>query len=135
MIYLNAIYAKGQPTYEIINRKKAIIDVALTNNIAFVQNFKILPNNLGVNPQTCHRVLQLTVHFLKNRGAATETEQFGFTKFRYCNNNSLLKIRDWVADRITDLVELRPDDNSIYQYCVLKRMYEVAKTNFLGTML
>ena len=33
LIYLNAIFAKGQPTYEIINRKKSIIDVALTNNI------------------------------------------------------------------------------------------------------
>ena len=37
-----------------------------------------------------------------------------------------------MADRITELVELRPDDNSIYQYCVLKRMYELAKTKFLG---
>ena len=37
-----------------------------------------------------------------------------------------------MADRITDLVDLRPDDNSIYQYCVLKRMYELAKTKFLG---
>ena len=61
-----------------------------------------------------------------------ETEQFGFTKFRFCNNQSLFKIRDWVSDRIAELVELRPADESIYQYCVLKRMYEFAKTKFLG---
>ena len=135
LIYLNAIYAKGQPTYEIINRKKSIIDVALTNNLAIVQSFKILPNIMGVNPQTCHRVLQLSVQFLKNRGDTTETEQLGFTKFRFCNNNSLFKIRDLVSERIRDLVQLRPDDNSIYQYCVLKRMYEFAKTKFLGYVM
>ena len=39
LIYLNAIYAKGQPTYEIINRKKSIIDVALTNNISLGSKF------------------------------------------------------------------------------------------------
>ena len=132
LIYLNAIYAKGQPTYEIINRKKSIIDVALTNNLNMVQDFRILPNILGVNPQTGHKVLELSIRFVKQRERGTDTEQIGCTKFRYCNNNSLFKIRDWVADRIAELIELRPKDKSIYQYCVLKRIYEFAKTKFLG---
>ena len=37
-----------------------------------------------------------------------------------------------MSDKIYELVNLRADDDSIYQYTVLKRLYEYAKTKFLG---
>ena len=130
LIYLNTIYAKGKPTYEISNRKRSIIDVGLTNHILSVKEFDVLPNILGVNPQTCHKVLKLTVDFEHTNRDSTKIHYSG--KFRYCCETSLFEIRDWVSDRVGELVNLRPDDASIYQYTVLKRMYEFAKTKFLG---
>ena len=59
--YVNNTFAKGVPTYEIKGSKKSIIDVCLTNALNEVHDFAILPNTLGVNPQTCHRVLELTM--------------------------------------------------------------------------
>ena len=135
LYYLNGIYAKGQPTYEIINRKKSIIDVGLTNHLPSVHNFQVLPNILGVNPQTCDKVLKLTVNFSDNVITSTRKGNYsniGCSKFRFCNDFSLLKVRDWVSERINELVSLRPDDTSIYKYSVLIRMYEFAKTRFLG---
>ena len=43
LVYLNGIYARGHPTYEIANQKRSIIDVGLTNHISSVRNFKVLP--------------------------------------------------------------------------------------------
>ena len=59
--YVNNIFAKGVPTYEIKGSKKSIIDVCLTNALNEVRDFAILPDIMGVNPQTCHRVLELTM--------------------------------------------------------------------------
>ena len=59
--YLNRIYERGKPTYEIAGKKRSIIDVALTNNMSLVQNFKVMPNILGANAQTCHKIMQLTI--------------------------------------------------------------------------
>ena len=130
MTYLNTIYANGKPTYEIIDRKRSIIDVGLTNHILSVHTFEVLPNVLGVNPQTCHKVLKLTVDFEHEN---LDSQKMHYTgKFRYCCEKSFYEIRDWVSDRMGELVNLRPDDTSIYQYTVLKRMYEFAKTKFLG---
>ena len=94
------------------------------------QNFEVLPNILGVNPQTCHKVLKLTLDFVHGNRGSNKVHYTG--KFRYCCENSLYKIRDWVSDRMGELVSLRPDDSSIYQYNVLKRIYEFAKNKFLG---
>ena len=130
LIYLNKIYAKEKPTYEIMNRKRSIIDVGLTNDILSVCNLEILPNILGVNPQTCHKVLKLSLDFAHDSQELDKKSLGG--KFRYCSEHSLFKIRDWVSDRISELVGLRPDDTTIYQYKVLRNIYEFAKTKFLG---
>ena len=53
-------------------------------------------------------------------------------KFRHYSNNSLVNIREWVSDRIGKLIDIRPDDNTIYQYNVLKKLYMFAKTRYLG---
>ena len=53
--YLNRIYERGKPTYEIIGKKRSIIDVALTNNIRQVENFEVIPKMLGVMPKLAIR--------------------------------------------------------------------------------
>ena len=97
LVYLNGIYAKGQPTYEIINRKKSIIDVGLTNHLSSIHHFIVFPNILGVKPQTCHKVLKLTLSYCNDQFAPTQEGKYcniKSTKFRHCNDISILKVRD-----------------------------------------
>ena len=58
---LNSKFCKGVPTYEIVNKKRSIIDLSLTNSPNSVQNFKVEPTPFGVNCQTCHRALTTTL--------------------------------------------------------------------------
>ena len=58
---LNKKHSFGIPTYEVINQRQSIIDFALTNSSDFVENFKIMPKNIGVSPQSCHKVLKLSI--------------------------------------------------------------------------
>ena len=58
---LNRKYSFGIPTYEVMNRKRSIIDFGMTNSDHLVENFEIIPTNFGVSPQTCHKVLELSI--------------------------------------------------------------------------
>ena len=58
---LNNIFAKGIYTYEIPKMKRSIIDMGMTNSLRSVLDFKVLSLNLGVTPQTCHKVLELSI--------------------------------------------------------------------------
>ena len=51
----------GVPTYEIIKKKRSIIDFALTDSEELVNKFEILQQNFGVNPQSCHKVLKISI--------------------------------------------------------------------------
>ena len=61
LIVLNSIFCKGSPTYEIVNKKRSIIDLGLTNSVVSVHNFEIESTPFGVNSQTCHRALTLSI--------------------------------------------------------------------------
>ena len=61
LVILNSKFCKGTPTYEIVNKKRSIIDLGLTNSVESVQNFKIESTPFGVNSQTCHRALTITI--------------------------------------------------------------------------
>ena len=60
---LNSKFCKGIPTYQIENKKRSIIDLGLTNTIESVHDFQIEPSPFGVNSQTCHRALTVTIDF------------------------------------------------------------------------
>ena len=62
LAYVNGLFAKGVPTYELSGKRKSIIDVCLTNEISSIHNFSVLPNVLRVNPQTSHRMLKLEIY-------------------------------------------------------------------------
>ena len=47
MSYVNGTYCRGIPTYEILGKKKSVIDVCLTNDMNLVHNFEVLSNILG----------------------------------------------------------------------------------------
>ena len=51
ILSLYRVFARGQPTYEILGKKRSIIDVGLVNNIRSVKAFRVLPQILGVNAQ------------------------------------------------------------------------------------
>ena len=58
---LNRIFCSGVPTYEIVNRKRSIIDLCLTNFPQTVANLVIERTTLGANCLTCHKPLTLSI--------------------------------------------------------------------------
>ena len=54
MHLLNRIYAFGKPTYEILGRKKSIIDLAMASSLNLVSNFEVQPQATGTSIQACH---------------------------------------------------------------------------------
>ena len=58
LILLNKIHALGEPTYEILNERRSIIDYGLTNAKSIVNKLEILPTHLGAGPQTCHKIIR-----------------------------------------------------------------------------
>ena len=62
---LNKKYQFGVLTYEIVGKKRSIIDMCFTNSTSSVIDFKVLPNFVGFSSQTCHNFLQLSIHLRK----------------------------------------------------------------------
>ena len=130
MKYLNRIYAYGKPTYELWGRKRSIIDVAMSSNLSQVKSFKVNPQTLGCNAQTCHKIIELTLGIKRDtNGSITDKVK----KFRYCSEESVMRVRNEVARKckILRLIrELRRP--SIYNYRVLSKLYHNAKVKCIG---
>ena len=130
MKYLNRIYAWGEPTYEILGQKKSIIDVALTNSLAPIRSFKVMPQTLGASAQTCHKIITLTVN---TRGTESKRSLNTAKKFRHCSQDSLVRVKSEVARKIKLLKLIRGTKKpQIYTYKVLRRLYYNAKVKIVG---
>ena len=128
--YLNRIYEMGTPTYEIWGRKRSIIDVAMTNNLSQVKSFVVYPEILGTNAQTCHKIIELTLNSKLNHEAKT-TEKA--QRFRYCSEESLMRVRNEVARKCKLLRLIRGERKpSVYNYNVLRKLYHNAKVKCIG---
>ena len=58
---LNKKYCKGIPTYQVTNKRQSIIDFALTNADKMVKSFQVVDKNIGVSPQSCHKILKMSI--------------------------------------------------------------------------
>ena len=67
-----------------------------------------MPNVLGVNPQTSHRVLKLTLSIPVYSEADNVPK---IQKFRFGTYKALEHIRNCVSSRITDLIDIRKITN------------------------
>ena len=130
MKYLNRIYELGKPTYEIVGKKRSVIDVALTNNMSRVENFEVMPQILGANAQTCHKIIQLTLRInVEQEKTVMKTKK----KFRHCNAEALISVKGDVAKKCKTLRLLRGERlPSIYTYDIISRIYENAKVKYIG---
>ena len=52
LVVLNKKYQLGTPTYEILGKKRSIIDMCFTNSVSSIVDFKVLPHFLGASNQT-----------------------------------------------------------------------------------
>ena len=130
MKYLNRIYERGKPTYEIIGKKRSIIDTALTNDIRRVTNFKVVPSILGANAQTCHKIIELKI---ETKLEIKKTTKEPIKKFKHCTAEALVRVKDEVAKKCRSLRLLRGDRlPSTYTYKVIRRIYENAKVKYIG---
>ena len=127
LVVLNKLYSEGVPTYEIVNRKRSIIDLCLTSSPESVVDFKVEPKPFGVNCQTCHRALSTTISIrLSARVPATAIPRRTF--FGRITAAKRNKITSYVVDSI---VALNARGFS-YDYQTLTRMFFSAKRIFLG---
>ena len=127
---LNKIYAPGKPTYEIIGKKRSIIDVALTNTVKSVDSFEVMPQILGANAQTCHKIIKTTLRMTVDSNISEAKEQ---KKFRHCTFDALARVKGEVASKCKTLREIRGTITpSIYNYEVISRLYHNAKVKCIG---
>ena len=72
-----------------------------------ISEFKILPNILGVNPQTSHRVLKLVIYqtqqITQKTDANSKKDLQKLQKFRFCSYETLEKVKIWVSERFREL--------------------------------
>ena len=130
MTYLNRIYTWGEPTYEILEQKKSIIDAALTNSLSQIKRFTVRPQILGTSAQTCHKIITLS---LTATGKEKKKTTKKTKKLRHCSQESLLRIKGEVARNLKLLRVIRGDkEPSIYSYKVLRKLYYNAKVKRVG---
>ena len=51
----------------VFKERKSIIDYGLTNSKSIVKKNEILPIYLGASPQTCHKIIKLTLNIDMNK--------------------------------------------------------------------
>ena len=94
MHLLNKIYAPGKPTYEILQRKKSIIDLALASSLRLVSDFEILPDILGTSIQKCHKIILLSLKLFSGKDILEERKQDQLNvrkMFKFCSYERVLK--------------------------------------------
>ena len=104
--------------------------MALTNSISKVQNFEVKPEILGVNAQTCHKIIQLT---LRSKERQEMRENNVLTKLRHCSAEALTRVKREVAKNCKILRLLRGEKPpNIYTYKTIRRIYTNAKVKYIG---
>ena len=102
----------------------------MTNNLSKVRNFKVYPQILGTNAQTCHKIIELTLRVnLDHEVDNIEKDQ----RFKHCSEETLMRVRNEVARKCKILRLLRETRHpSIYNYGVLRKLYHNAKVRCIG---
>ena len=136
MHLLNKIFAYGQPTFEIANRRKSIIDFGMASSLHNILNFKVLPDILGTNIQTCHKIVVLEIEFRRKTALHSRTHhpQQKRPRFKYATYKNLLKIRSRVHSKLRDIEFIRSLVGQQMQptYTALLKLYFAAKVKYLG---
>ena len=136
MHLLNKIFAFGRPTFEIADRKKSIIDLCMASSLHNVLNFKVLPDVLGTNLQTCHKIIVLELEFRRKTPILSRTQypQQKRPQFKHATYQSLLNVRSRVQSKLRDIEFIRSLIGQQMQptYTALLKLYFAAKVKYLG---
>ena len=137
MHLLNKIHAIGKPTFEILERKKSIIDLALASSMELVSDFKILPDILGTTIQTGHKIilLSLKLHSAEMIPGELKEDQPYFRKmFKYCTYEHLLKVRNRVLRKLREIEHIRSliGRKMHPTYTTFLKLYFTAKVKHIG---
>ena len=129
---LNKMFTKGTPTFEIVKRKRSIIDICLTNSISEVKNFKVLPHILGVNGQTCHKIIRLDLSLSNKKESLIAIPKI--KRFRHCCFTKLENVRDYVYSKLEEIRSIKEQCGLQFlpNYNVFKKLYAKAKEKILG---
>ena len=125
LVILNSKYSKGVPTYEIVGKKRSIIDICLTNSPDTVCGFQISPKPFGVNSQTCHRALTTTIRIRPPKETAIISRKR--TKVNLKTYEEQNELAQTVSYRISTT-----DSNASADYFVLSKMFTRTKQAILA---
>ena len=128
---LNKKYQFGVPTYEIYGKKRSIIDMCFTNSISSVIDFKVLPHFVGFSSQTCHKILQLTIH-LRKTNLSSVFNAPKHIRFRTPSHLEQEKVVLSVCSKTFALLDIE-DLKSTPDYFTLKKLFAETKSRSLGS--
>ena len=129
---LNKLFTKGISTYEIVNRRRIIIDLCLTNSVSIVHNFQVLPLIMGVDLQTCHKIIKLELYLGGEQEAPTKVPKI--KRFRHYSFSKLEEVRDYVYSKLELIRSIKEQCGLqlVPNYKMFRKLYTKAKERILG---
>ena len=119
----------GEPTYEILKERKSIIDFGLTNAKSTVKTFEILPFHLGASPQTCHKIIKLTLNVGMNKKIEDEVPERQI--FRSITEKNVKKYVSLLVEQFDILTNASYDQiRQLFYYCKSKILRFKSKRKF-----
>ena len=130
---VNKSFALGVPAYEILQRKRSIIDMCLTNDMMNVRKFKVLPTVFGVSAQTFHKLIELNLS-INSKQSISSVAITKIKRFKHCSFSNLIKVRDCVLSKLEDIRDIKQQCgiNFLPNYNVIRKLYANAKKDILG---
>ena len=137
MHLLNKTHAPGKPTYEILKKRKSIIDFALASSLKPVYDFRVLPDILGTSIQICHKIFLLTLKPFSKEVAQQASKQDNHNvrqMFKFCSHDRLLEVRQRVLSKLRSINEIRllVGRQMHPTYTVFLKLYFTAKVKHIG---
>ena len=116
---LDRVFCRGSPTYEIVNKKRCIIDLCMTHSLKSAESFKIKQTPLGVNSQTCQKPLSLSISLNPPPTDRSNKSAERKISFRSASKKKQIKIAKHVSTKLSSLIEkgTSPD------YFLLKQVF------------
>ena len=126
LVILNSKFCKGVPTYEIVNKKRSIIDLGLTNSPETVLDFVIEPKPFGVNSQTCHRALTITI-----RICPPEKVPITAPRRNYFFKHTTIVDQKCLAETVSQRI-MASESSMSPDYFLLAKIFTLAKKTIQG---
>ena len=99
----------------------------MTNSENIVATFKIIDKIIGVSPQSCHRILKVSINLKVGESEVIDPDHVNF--------NSIGAMKKLYIEHILASCEKLQKTGYFLDYCALQQIYLNAKKEILGTFI